>query len=201
MRVKVCGITRLEDAELASELGAWAVGFVFWPKSPRFVEPERARAIVQALPPWVVPIGVFVDQTPAFVDHVARHVQLGAVQLHGRETPADYATSAHRVLKAVGVSDAFDPRDLDSIPARATVLLDAHDPVKKGGTGRTIDWSRAAQAARRRPVVLSGGLAPHNVGAAVSVVRPHAVDVSSGIEAGPGIKDPARMRDFFDALS
>jgi phosphoribosylanthranilate isomerase len=199
-KVKICGVRRVEDALLAAELGASAVGLVFWPGSPRFIDPYRARPIVAALPPFVTAVGVFVDQPEDYVAGVAGLVKLGAVQLHGQEPPEFYARLRYRVIKAIPVTARFDQALLDSVPARATVLLDAHDPVRKGGTGRTIDWSSAGTAARRRPVILSGGLTPENVVESIDAVHPYAVDVSSGVEASPGIKDHVKLRALFAAL-
>jgi phosphoribosylanthranilate isomerase len=200
IRVKVCGIQREEDALLAAELGAWAIGFIFWPASARYIAPERAAKIVKALPLSVTPIGVFVDQSEGEVRAVADAVKVGAVQLHGNEPPESYEGWPYPVIKSVAVSERFDPRAVDHVPASATVLLDAHDPVRHGGTGRTIDWTVAAQAARSRPIILSGGLGAGNVRSAVDTVHPHAVDVSSGVEASPGVKDPEKLRAFFAAL-
>ena len=200
-RVKVCGITRVEDAVLAAELGASAVGFIFWPRSPRFVRPARAAEIVATLPASVVCVGVFVDQPLEEMQTIASEVPLGAVQLHGSETVAVAEALLQPVIKAVPVTTEFDPASLDAWPSAVTVLLDAHDPVKRGGTGRPIDWSLAAQAAARRPLMLSGGLTAENVRDAIHTVRPYAIDVSSGVEASPGIKDPARMRALFRNLS
>ncbi len=202
MKIKICGIRRVQDALLATELGASALGFVFWPSSPRFIDPYRARPIVAALPPFVTTVGVFVNQPWAFVTEVARLLGLGAVQLHGDE-PADmYARSACRVIKAVPVM--VDDRTLAgrvaAVPPHATVLLDAHDPIARGGTGRPIDWAQAAAIARTRPVILSGGLNADNVGAAIQAVEPYAIDVSSGVESAPGIKDAAKMRALFEAI-
>jgi phosphoribosylanthranilate isomerase len=200
-RVKICGIRRVEDALLAAELGASAVGFVFWPASPRFVEPECAARIVDALPPFVTSVGVFVDQTPAYVSEVARRLKLGAVQLHGRERLDAFADVPVHIIKAVAVGeDGAAEREIELLPSRVAVLLDAHDPIKRGGTGRTIEWTRAAAIARRRSVVLSGGLTADNVREAAATVRPGAIDVSSGVEAEPGVKDPAKLRAFFAAL-
>ncbi|PWT85309.1 MAG: phosphoribosylanthranilate isomerase [Blastocatellia bacterium] len=200
MLVKICGITRVEDAECAIACGAGAVGFVFWPGSPRFIEPERAAAIVTALPPFVTAVGVFVNQPSAYVNDVAVVAQLGAVQLHGDESVAYAAQITRPVLKAVALPAATD-EVLAQWPARTTVLLDAHDPVRRGGTGRTIDWNRAARVARSRRVVLAGGLTAANVAEAITRVQPFGVDISSGIESAPGIKDHTRLRAFFEALS
>ena len=198
-RVKICGITTVEDGRLAAELGASAVGLVFWPGSPRFVEMAQATAIVAALPPFVSAVGVFVDQ-PEHALHVAREVGLSAVQFHGDELPGSYRSSPLRVIKAVTVRDASAREEAAAVPASATVLLDAHDRVKRGGTGRQVDWSIAAMIARERPVILSGGLTPENVADAVRTVAPYAVDVSSGVELAFGRKDPARLRALFAAL-
>ncbi len=201
-RVKICGIRRLEDALLAADLGADAIGFVFWPGSRRFIDPYRARAIARDLPPFLTTVGVFVDQPDEYVNGVAGLLQLGAVQLHGREPAATYSRCSHRVIKAVAVDAAFDvARSVDTIPPHVTVLLDAHDPRKHGGTGRVIDWTHAAAAARRRRIILSGGLTPENVRAALDAVNPYAVDVSSGVESAPGVKDRDKLREFFAAIA
>jgi phosphoribosylanthranilate isomerase len=199
-KVKICGITTVEDGLLASGLGASAIGLVFWPGSPRFVEMAQAKAIVAALPPFVSAVGVFVDQ-PEHALHVAREVGLSAVQFHGDELPGSYRASPIRVIKAVTVRDASAREAAAAVPATATVLLDAHDRVKRGGTGRQVDWSIAAMIARERPVILSGGLTPENVADAVRTVAPYAVDVSSGVELAFGRKDPAKLRALFAALS
>ena len=200
MKIKICGIRRTEDALLAGELGAWAVGFVFWPDSPRFIDPYRARRISAALPPWLVPVGVFVDQPEEYVAGVANLVRLGAVQLHGNESAAMMERLRHRVIKSVPVGVDFTASSVDAVPARATVLLDAHDPARRGGTGATVDWTRAAAAARRRPVLLAGGLKPDNVRSAIDAVRPVGIDVSSGVESAPGVKDPDKLRALFAAV-
>lgn len=199
-QVKVCGVRRMQDALLATELGASAIGFVFWPGSPRFIDPYRARAIAAALPPCVAPIGVFVDQPPDYVSGVASLVQLSAVQLHGHEPAHSYARAGQRVIKAVAVGANFDLQVVEEIPAHVTVLLDAHDPVKRGGTGRVIDWKIAASVARSRRTILSGGLNAGNVRHAIGEVQPYAIDVSSGVEASPGIKDPIKLREFFAVI-
>lgn len=199
-RVKVCGICRPEDAELAVALGASAIGFVLWPGSPRYIEPQRARAIAATLPEPVLAVGVFVDQPAADVIEIAGTVQLDAIQLHGHESVVDFAGLAQRIIKAVPVGESFDPRVVDALPQSVTVLLDAHDPIRRGGTGRTIDWRIASEIARRRETILSGGLNPSNIAEAISNVRPHMVDVSSGVESAPGEKDHAKLREFFSAI-
>jgi phosphoribosylanthranilate isomerase len=199
-RVKVCGITRQEDAEAAVALGADALGFVFWPRSPRAVAAAQARDIVAQLPPFVVPIGVFVDEPPDGVARMVHDVRLRGVQLHGDERVEDFAALPVGVVKAVALETSADADRALAVPAGVTVLLDARDPVRRGGTGTTIDWSLAATVARQRRIILSGGLTAANVADAIGTVRPYAVDVSSGVEQAPGIKDPARLRAFFDAV-
>ena len=200
MRVKVCGITRVEDAWLAAELGASAVGFIFWPSSPRFVTPGVAREIVDVLPPFVVPVGVFVDQSIEEIQDTVATVGLGVVQLHGIESPAACARLGSRVIKSVSVRDGLTTLDPDAYPAPVTILLDAHDPERRGGTGRTVDWDLAARIASTRRTILSGGLTASNVTEAVARVRPHAIDVSSGVEDAPGRKDAGKLRAFFAAV-
>jgi phosphoribosylanthranilate isomerase len=134
------------------------------------------------------------------VREIAGTVALGAVQLHGSERVAEFAGFAARVIKAIPVGDAFDFAVVDALPDSVTILLDAHDPVRHGGTGRTIDWGVAAAIAERRDTILSGGLNASNVAEAVSRVRPYMVDVSSGVESTPGEKDPAKLREFFAAI-
>lgn len=198
--VKICGVTTAEDALLAAELGAAAVGFVFWPHSPRYIEPIAARAIVARLPPFIAPVGVFVNQPIPTVLAIARFARLGAVQLHGDEAAEEYATLPVRVIKAIALRDAQDAKAAADVPSNAMLLLDAYDPVRRGGTGRPVDWSVASAVARRRPVILSGGLHAENVVEAIAAVNPYGVDVSSGIEARPGRKDPAKLRALFAAL-
>ena len=199
-RVKVCGIRRRADAMLAVELGAAALGFVFWPRSPRAVTAEQVRDIADGLPAFVSRVGVFVNQPPAEVFDTAARAGLTGVQLHGDENAAEYADAPLPVIKALPVGKGFTLSAVQDVPARVTVLLDAHDPIRRGGTGRVIEWTVAAAAARLRPVILSGGLTPDNVRSATDAVRPYAVDVSSGVEAAPGIKDEVKLRAFFAAL-
>jgi phosphoribosylanthranilate isomerase len=202
MFVKICGITRRDDAEAAVGAGANALGFVFWPGSPRCIDPFRARAITSELPPFVTPVGVFVDQPAEYVNGVAGLAHLGAVQLHGEES-AGYARTMNRpVIKAVALHGgaAAAVEGIELWPERVLVLLDVHDPVRRGGTGQTIDWTAAAAVARRRRVVLAGGLTAENVGEAIARVRPFGIDVSSGVEQAPGIKDHGRLKALFEAV-
>jgi phosphoribosylanthranilate isomerase len=195
VRVKICGITRLEDALAAARAGADALGFNFWPRSKRYVDPRAAGEIVARLPPFVAAVGVFVDPTR---DEVARAALLSGVhwlQLHGDESPALCASlTPLPVIKAIRVRDRAS---LDALGAYdvAGFLLDA-DTSAYGGSGRTFDWSLAAEAARRAPILLAGGLTPQNVADAVRQVRPWAVDVASGVESAPGIKDHEKTARF-----
>ena len=196
MIVKICGITRLEDAIAAVDAGAGAIGFIFWPASPRFIDPYRARKIAAMLPPFVTPVGVFVNQPLDYMNGVSSLARLGAVQLHGDETP-DVATGVARpVIKALSLGGG----DVQAWPAEVRLLLDVHDSVARGGTGRTIDWTAAADIAARREILLAGGLTPDNVTDAVARVHPFGIDVSSGVESAPGIKDHRRLRALFEAV-
>lgn len=195
MFVKICGITRGEDAHAAVAAGARALGFVFWPESPRVVDPYRARTIVATLPPFVTAVGLFVNQPLEYVRGVASLARLGAVQLHGDEPVAFAEAIRHPVIKALTLGDR-----IDAWPVRMQVLLDAHDPAQRGGTGRAIDWTAAAAIAAMRPILLAGGLTPQNVVDAVTRVRPFGIDVSSGVERSPGIKDHHKIKALFEAL-
>ncbi len=197
MFVKICGITRLSDAQVAVACGASAVGFIFWSKSRRWVEPEQARAIVRELPPFVTPVGVFVDETVERINALADLVGLGAVQLHGDEAPEMVERLARPVVKAIG---RIDEGVAARWPDRVTMLVDADDRVNYGGTGARADWTGAARLAATRRTILAGGVNPENVAEAVATVRPFGIDVSSGVEDAPGIKNPERIRALFEAL-
>lgn len=199
--VKVCGITRAEDGVVAAECGASAVGFVFWDRSPRAVTLEAAAEMAAALPRGVLRVGVFVNALPHIVRRFVAGVPLDVVQLHGDE-PALWAEAFGRpVLKAVDPLEPAHAEWLATPPEAATLLVDAIDRARRGGTGALADWSRAATLARTRPLVLAGGLTAANVAAAVREVRPYGLDVSSGVESRPGVKDAGRVRAFFAALA
>ena len=194
--IKICGITRREDAELAAELGAAFVGFVLWPNSPRAATLEMVRNIARSLDNGVMPVGVFVDPSE---HEVAAAVEAGIrmAQIHGEPPSWTSGKPPVPTIRAVHLAvagDAIEPNVADE-----TVLLDVHDPIKRGGTGQTVDWARAAMIARSRHVILAGGLTPENVAEAIAQVKPFAVDVASGVESRPGIKDPARLRAFINA--
>ncbi len=196
LKVKVCGITRLEDALAAVRLGADALGFNFWPRSKRYLPPEKARAIVRRLPPFVTAVGVFVDPSHEDVLRAAEASGISMAQLHGDEPPGLCLSLPLPVLKAIRVADARCVAQLASYDVRGFVL-DTPTPGY-GGSGRTFDWSLVAEAARAMPVILAGGLTPENVADAVRIVRPWGVDVASGVESGPGVKDEEKMRRFIE---
>lgn len=200
-RVKVCGITRLEDAQLAVELGAVALGFNFYPPSPRFIAPNAARSIIERLPLLVLPVGVYADETDSGrVAGIAHEAGVRAVQLHGPHFPSsDETLAGYPIIRAVAVDDAFSVEMLRNIGGQ-TFLLDAYHPDLRGGTGTPFDWTLARKAAEYGTIILAGGLTPENVGRAISQVHPFAVDVASGVESVPGQKDPARLRAFFEAV-
>jgi phosphoribosylanthranilate isomerase len=200
VRVKICGVTRPEDAALAIELGASALGFVFWPDSPRVVSVETARLIASRMPPFVARVGVFVDMPPAEVARIVHAVKLDAVQLHGEEQVSRYSSWDTRLIKSVRLESDADVATAAGLPALVTPLVDAADRVKRGGTGKTADWTRAAALSARRPIMLAGGLSAENVADAIRTVRPWAVDVSSGVEASPGVKSPERLTQFFASV-
>jgi len=199
-RIKVCGITRREDAVLAVELGAAALGFVFWPRSPRAVSAATVRQITDGLPPFVSRVGVFVNESQAGILSTATEAGLTCIQLHGDEDASAYLDLPLPLIKALPVGEGFGLSAVQDLPSRVTPLLDAHDPTRRGGTGRIIEWTVASAAAKLRPVILSGGLTPGNVKGATAAVHPYAVDVSSGVEAAPGVKDENKLRAFFAAL-
>ena len=200
-RIKVCGITRSDDAWRAVELGVDALGFVFWPGSPRCVSLRQAARIAGALPPFVATVGVFVNQPLDEIRTVAAGVGLSAIQLHGDEPPGAWGSVPGRCIKAVGVGSGFDPAGVAAWPAAIWPLLDAHDPARRGGTGRAVDWDIAAEVSRTRRIILAGGLDASNIGEAIARVRPFAVDVASGVEREPGIKDPDRLRAFVERVA
>ena len=199
-RVKICGITRPEDAELAVELGADAIGFVLWPESPRAVSAEHAGSITTT-GAFTARVGVFVNASASDVSQAVRSARLRAVQLHGDENAADYSRVGAPLIKAVTLADSGDVARAIELPAEVTVLVDASDAIKRGGTGRLADWSLAKEVSDARPVILAGGLSAANIGDAIRAVRPWGVDVSSGVEQAPGVKSPERMRELFAAVA
>jgi phosphoribosylanthranilate isomerase len=193
-RIKVCGITRVEDALAAVRFGVDALGFIFVPASPRYITPEKAAGIIKMLPPFVSKVGVFVNEDPQFVVEASRAAGVDTAQLHGDEPPEYCAGFPMPVIKVFSVGANFDP----SVMRRYAVggyLLDTWDPKRRGGSGNTFDWAVAAKACGMYgSVILSGGLSPQNVREAVEAVRPYAVDLNSGVEVSPGVKDHDKIK-------
>jgi len=198
MKIKICGITTRQDAYAAIDAGADALGFVFVPASKRYLSRDAAASIIAGLPPFVVPVGVFVNERRKLILETIRRTGIRCLQLHGDETPEETAGYPVPVIKGFRIGPDFDPRALSSYGTGA-YLLDTYVEGKYGGTGKRFDWNLAVAAKEYGRVILSGGLTPDNVGEAVRFVQPYAVDVSSGVEAAPGVKDHARVEAFIRA--
>ena len=195
VRVKICGITCRDDALMAVEAGADALGFVFFEKSPRFVTPQRAAAIIRDLPPFVQVVGLFVNEEADQINWTADFCGLDLVQLHGDEDPEYCPGINRRVVKAFRVKDSASLAGIRRYQV-AGYLLDAWSPLAHGGTGQTFDWDIAKTAGVADRLILAGGLNPENIADAVHTVTPYGVDVSSGVESTPGRKDPDKIREF-----
>ena len=192
--IKICGMTNLEDALKAASLGANSLGFIFAP-SPRRVEPTLVRAIVQNLPASVFKVGVFLNHPLSEVKEIAAYCNLDGLQLHGEE-PLYYCQKfSQQVIKSIRIRDMESLKDMAKYP-NVSILLDTWSPTQGGGTGTPFPWEIAIKAKEERDFILSGGLSPANVGEAIKTVRPMGVDVSSGVEAAPGKKDPLKMAEF-----
>ena len=199
VRVKLCGLTRLEDALLALELGVDAFGFNFVEGSPRRIAADRARDICAALPPFVARVGVFADELPAVMEATALLAGLNCLQLHGDEPPEVCRTIAFPWYKAYRVGPDFRPESVKLYRCGAS-LLDASVPGMRGGTGAPFDWSVGRQVSAYSRVIVAGGLTPDNVGDAIAAARPYAVDVSSGVESAPGRKDRRLLSEFMKSV-
>jgi len=202
-KVKICGITSAEDAAVAVEAGADALGFVLYRRSPRYIQPSLARQIIMSLPPLVTPVGVFVDEEQQVVRNLMDDCGLALAQLHGHESAAYCQELGRPVLKALRVKDRSSFLALAEFQGRAGVrgfVLDAFSDQAYGGTGQVIDWQLAAEVARAAHILLAGGLTPDNVAKAVQSVQPYGVDVSSGVEREPGKKDHEKVRAFIRAV-
>jgi len=201
VRIKICGITNLEDALLAADLSADALGFIFYPPSPRSIAPDAARAIIAQLPPFVSTVGVFVDEAADIVKKLAATVGLNWLQLQGKEPPEYCRALDRRVIKVFRVQDEKSLADLAAYQGAAQAfLLDTYKKGQVGGTGETFNWDLALEAKKYGPIILAGGLTAENVAQAISVAQPAAVDVASGVEAAPGKKDPVKLQAFFAAI-
>lgn len=202
VRVKICGITKMEDAKLATELGAYAIGFNFYENSPRCITPFAASDIIRRLPPFIATVGIFVNWSQAPVVALCKALRLSVAQLHGNETPTVVEAVARRlpVIKALPIGQGTAAPDFSRYRSASAFLLDSLSAGQYGGTGTTGNWHLARVAAQTQRIILAGGLTPENVGEAIRIVRPYAVDVASGVELRPGKKDPAKLRSFFDEV-
>jgi phosphoribosylanthranilate isomerase len=203
IKIKICGITNVQDALVAVEAGADALGFVFYDKSPRCIEPAVAKRIIAQLPPFVLPVGVFVNHDQETIRNIYNECGLAFAQLHGDESPAFCETLGRPVLRALRLRDRGSLLALAEYKGRMGVrgfVIDAFSSEAYGGTGQTVDWSLAREVAKAAPILLAGGLTPNNVHEAVRQVQPYGVDVSSGVEESPGEKDPEKIRAFTQAV-
>jgi phosphoribosylanthranilate isomerase len=206
VKVKICGFTNWPDARCACDAGADFLGFNFYRRSPRYIDPVRARAIVRRLPKGTASVGIFVNEPEDDLVRIAQDVGLKYVQLHGDETPAAVsrlrrALPAVKIIKAVRVRKTFHVKNVSRFRDATAILLDGFDGRRPGGTGKTFDWSLAAPANRQTPIILAGGLTPENIVEAIRAVRPYAVDVCSGVEASPGKKDRAKIKALMRAVN
>jgi len=200
IRIKICGITNLEDARIASDLGADALGFVFYEKSPRHVSRDLARKIVASLPPFTTPVGLFVNESPINIRETVEYCNLQAIQLHGEESPelCDQLKGL-KIIKAIRVIDREGLREIDNYRVSA-ILLDTYSKKSYGGTGRSFDWKILTGIGTISNLILAGGLTPGNVSEAIRTVNPYAVDVSSGVEKKPGKKDLKKIKEFIKVV-
>ena len=198
-RIKICGITRPADARAAVTAGADALGFVFWKGSPRQITPRAAGRIIRNVPALVPCVGVFVNPSMAEVKRAIQVAGLDAIQLHGDENPAAYTALGATVIKAVSLATRADVRRAKMLSFDITLLVDARDPRRRGGTGRVANWHLARSLARTRPILLAGGIGPENIGEAIRAVRPWGVDLSSSVELRPGVKSVKKIAALFEA--
>lgn len=198
VKIKICGITEIDDALHAVDCGADALGFVFYERSPRAITPPKAQAIIAKLPPFVTVVGLFVNEDPRIIRDIADHCHLDMIQYHGDETSQTVRMAPRRSIRALRIREDVTLDDLDAYPASG-LLIDAWVAGAFGGTGVLSNWEIAAKIAKKRPLILAGGLTPENVAAAIQTVRPYAVDVSSGVEYSPGRKDRKKVAAFVRA--
>jgi len=195
IKIKICGITNLDDALAAAELGADALGFNFFKKSPRYIEPQRAAEIIAQLPPFVVPVGIFVNEREEKIRETVSQACLQGVQLHGDETPEFCQRFGTRVIKAFQIKDKESLKHMSHYRVSA-YLLDSYKEGVRGGTGETFDWHLAVVAKTFGRIILAGGLTPDNVNEAVKLVQPYGVDVAGGVEREKGVKDHGKLKKF-----
>ncbi|OGJ86855.1 MAG: hypothetical protein A2268_13885 [Candidatus Raymondbacteria bacterium RifOxyA12_full_50_37] len=200
--VKACGMTKVEDARYASHLGYHAIGLIFYPKSPRYIDPEKAKKIVAEIPPFMTAVGVFVNEKPETLMEICSFVKLSCVQLHGHETPEYCAAMPVRVIKAFGIDESFDFRVLRKYDHAnvAAFLLDKHSPELVGGTGQVFDWNLVQNAKEYGRIILAGGITPFNVENALKEAEPYGIDVNSGIEIMPGEKNRVKMKELIEKV-
>jgi phosphoribosylanthranilate isomerase len=203
VRLKICGITKWEDAKLCADLGAHAIGLNFYEGSPRCVTPFAASEILRRLPPFIAPVGIFVNWTQVPIVALCKALRLSAAQLHGDETPQVVDAVARRlpVIKVLRLGQGTAAPEFSSFRSASAFLLDSAASGQYGGSGTTGNWHLARTAAQSQRIILAGGLTPENVAEAIRIVRPYAVDVASSVEARPGKKDPIKLRTFFEEVS
>ena len=199
IKIKICGTTNLKDALFAVDSGADAIGFIFHKKSPRYILQKDAKDIVAKLPPFVETVGVFVNETSDKVNRIAEQCKLTAIQLHGDESPAFCRRIKRRVIKAYRVKDTNSFKGMADYDVSG-FLLDSYNDESKGGTGKTFDWNLALRAKKQGPIILAGGLNPYNVYTAIHRVKPYGVDVCSGVEKSPGVKDFIKIDEFIKSI-
>ena len=199
IKVKICGTTSLKDAFLAVESGADAIGFIFYKMSPRNISQKEAKEIILQLPPFIETVGVFVNETSDKINRIAEQCKLNSIQLHGEESPALCRRVKRKVIKAFRVKNADSLKSIASYKVSG-FLLDSYNDGSKGGTGQVFDWNLALRVKKQGPVILAGGLNPYNVFTAIHRVKPYGVDVCSGVEDSPGIKDHEKIRAFIKSV-
>lgn len=198
-KIKICGITNIEDAFLAVDLGIDALGFIFYRKSKRYISPERARDIILKLPPFTTPVGVFVNQDMKELHAIRKEVGFDVFQLHGDESPEYCRELGVNVIKVIRVQKEIAPRDIEIYPTNA-ILFDTYSPNEYGGTGESFNWLLLEGMHVSKHFILSGGLNSENVDKAIQIVNPYAVDVTSGVEDYPGKKNKDRLKRFVEAV-
>ncbi|HLE24421.1 MAG TPA: phosphoribosylanthranilate isomerase [Thermodesulfobacteriota bacterium] len=198
VRIKICGITNIEDALLSVDLGANALGFVFYQGSKRYIKPDNAQTIISKLPPFVTTVGVFVNQILEDIIKIKEKAGFDAFQLHGEESPDFCMKLKGKVIKAIRVKDSIDPKEIESYPTQA-ILFDNYSMEYYGGAGETFGWEVLRGLDTSKKIILSGGLTSENVANAIRIVNPYAVDVSTGVEEIPGKKDPGKLKRFIEA--
>jgi phosphoribosylanthranilate isomerase len=198
-KVKICGITNFEDAAKSLDCGADALGFIIYQKSKRYIKPSEALKIIKELPPFVTKVAVFVDSPFRHITKITNELCINTIQLHGNETPDFCSKFRHTVIKALRIKDSVDRQQVDSFPTQA-ILFDTFSDAEYGGTGKSFDWKVLKRLNTDKKIILSGGLNPDNIEQAIRTVRPYAVDVSSGVEKSPGIKDHKKIKNLIEAV-